>query len=230
VKRFWKTAAVIEHDGVFAIELDGRPMRLPGGPSLRLSQRALADAVADEWQAAPDSFSAEDVPLTGLAGTAQARIAPDPGPTADALAAYGATDLLCYRAEAPDALVAREHEAWQPWLDWAAETYGARLRPTHGIMPVTQDPAALAALSAVVHGLGAFTLAGLGILVPAFGSLVLGLAVAAGRLDAAEALGLSILDEMFEEQLWGIDADAQARRAHVARDVGHAARFMALVA
>jgi chaperone required for assembly of F1-ATPase len=228
MKRFWKSAGVIDDAGWYVVRLDGRPMRLPGGPALRLRQRALAEAVAAEWQAVGADFSAEAVPLTRLAGTAQERIVPDPRPTALALAAYAESDLLCYRAEAPEALVVRQHHAWQPWLDWAARAYGARLVVTRGVMPVRQDEAAVAALREAMLGLDPFVLAGLGVLVPAFGSCVLGLAVAAGALAAAEALRLSSLDELFEEAAWGVDAEAAARRVMVARDVAEAARFVAL--
>ncbi len=230
VKRFWSSASVVFESGRFAIELDGKPMRLPGGPLLRLRQPALAEAIAEEWRQAPADMAPEHVPLTRLAGTAQERIVPNPGPTAAALAAYGETDLLCYRAGEPEALVVRQHHAWQPWLDWAAAEFGARLTWTTGIMPVTQDLAATTALGDAVAALDPFLLAGMGVLVPALGSLVLGLAVAAGRLAAPDAHRLSILDELFEEELWGMDTQAQARRANVARDIADAARFMALAA
>ena len=230
MKRFWTKAAVATEAGHHSITLDGRPMRLPGGPLLRLRQRALAEAIAAEWQAAPGTMTAEHVPLTRLAGTAQERVAPDPAVTIDGITAYAATDLLCYRAERPDTLVQRQHDTWQPWLDWAAETYGARLAVTAGIMPITQDHAALARLRAAAAAHDAFTLAGLGVIVPILGSLVLGLALAANRLTAGEAYRASILDELFEEELWGIDDDAITRRANAARDVADAARFMALCA
>jgi chaperone required for assembly of F1-ATPase len=234
LKRFWTDASVAVQGSVHTIELDGRPMRLPGGPLLRLRQRALAEAIAAEWQAAGGQkdglFDASDVPLTGLAGTAQDRIAPNPHPVIDAIAAYGATDLLCYRAERPDALVVRQQREWQPWLDWAAAAYGARLVVTSGVMPVPQDQGALAALRSALAAHDPFALAGLGVLVPAYGSLVLGLAVAAGRLEAEAAHRLSILDELFEEELWGEDSEASARRAHVARDMRDAARFLRLAA
>jgi chaperone required for assembly of F1-ATPase len=230
MKRFWSVAHVVPVDGQYAVQLDGKPMRLPGGPTLVLPQAALAEAIAEEWQDAPAQMRPEDVPLTRIAGTAQERVAKDPGASVAALAAYGETDLLCYRAGEPEALVIRQHHAWQPWLDWAAAAYGARLRWTQGVMPLAQDEAAIAALRDAVARYDAFALAGLGIVVPALGSLVLGIAVAAGRLDVAAAHRLSILDELFEEERWGLDADAAARRAHVARDMKDAARFMALAA
>lgn len=170
-----------------------------------------------------------DVPLTRLAGTAQERIAPDPEPVALEIAGYGATDLLCYRAEGPEALVRRQREQWQPWLDWAEREYGARLRITSGVMPVTQDPSALAALARAVAAQAPFALAALGLAVPALGSLVLGLAVAGLRLDAASAFALASLDESFQAELWGRDELAEERRRRMASEVAVAAQFLGLV-
>jgi len=230
VKRFWQAATVIEQEGAFAIALDGKPMRLPGGLALRLTHKVLAEAVAAEWHAAGGApggeMSMDDVPLTRLAGTAQHRISPDPAPIAQAIARYAETDVLCYRAPHPEDLSVRQHHAWQPWLDWAAANYGARLVVTHTVMPITQPPEALAALHRATAALDPFQLAALGVLVPAYGSLVLGLAVAAGRLSATEALNVAMLDEHFQEQKWGEDADATARRAHITHDVDVAGRFM----
>jgi chaperone required for assembly of F1-ATPase len=234
MKRFWLEAAVVEQNGCFAIHLDDRPMRLPNGPALHLRQRALADAIAAEWQQAGGAVGGEmdfsAVPLTRLAGTAQDRIAPDPAPTIAALGRYAETDALCYRVAQPEALVIRQHHAWQKWLDWAARAHGARLVVTDRLMPVVQPPEAVSALHAAVARFDTFRLAGLSVLVPAYGSLVLGLAVAAGRLTAADALALSMLDELYQEELWGADAEAVARRANIARDVEQAARFISLAA
>ena len=167
--------------------------------------------------------------LTRLAGTAQLRIAPDPAPSAAAIAAYGETDLLCYRAGSPPALAERQEAAWTPWLDWARVDLGAALSVTAGVMHVRQHPAALAALRRAVDAVGAWKLAGLGIIVPSLGSLVLGLAVASGRLDAASAHALALVDEAFQAELWGEDDLAAARRADIEADLLAAARFMALL-
>jgi len=168
------------------------------------------------------------VPLTRLAGTAQERIAPDPDAVADALAKYGESDLLCYRAERPEELVRRQDRAWQPWLDWAARHYGARLVPTTGIMHQPQDPAALAALRRALGEQDALTLAALGVAVPALGSLVLGLALAVGALDSGMAHALATLDETYQADQWGEDADAARRRERVGEDVAVAGRLMRL--
>lgn len=232
MKRFWDTASVVREAERFAIRLDGRPMRLPGGPVLSLASEALAAAIAAEWQAAGGmkggTLRAEDVPLTRLAGTAQERVAPDPGATIDALARYAETDLLCYRAERPDTLVALQARLWQPWLDRARSLYGAEFRVAHGVMPVLQSADTIMSMRAALAGMTPFTLAGLGILVPAMGSLVLGMAVAEGALGAEEASSLAFLDELFQAEFWGDDAQAAERRRLVAADILDAARFIQL--
>lgn len=170
----------------------------------------------------------EEVPLTRLAGTAQERIAPNPDPVVTALAKYAETDLLCYRAADPPALVQLQARSWQPWLDWAALALDAPLRITTGVMFIAQEPDALAALRRAVAVLDPFGLAALGTAVPALGSLVLGLAMAHGRLSAAEAHALATLDETFQEQLWGADEEALARRAGIAADIVVAERLIRL--
>jgi len=231
MKRFWDQAAVQPVEAGWGIALDGRPLRLPGGTTLHLPSRALAEAVAGEWAAAGgakgNEMSMEDVPLTRLVGTAVDRIAPDPAPSAAAIAEYGQSDLLCYRAE-DRRLAALQAEQWQPLLDWAALHHDAPLRVTTGITHVDQPEDALRALHAAVAAHSPFGLSALGIAVPAMGSLVLGLALSAGRIDAAEAHRLAALDETYQESFWGTDAEAAERRARVAADIALAARLLEL--
>ncbi|MBR0681191.1 chaperone, ATP12 [Roseomonas eburnea] len=233
MKRFWDHAvAVARPEGGHAVLLDGRPLRLPGGAPLVTASSSLAEAIAAEWQSAGGEkggeMSMEAVPLTRLLGTAQDRVAPDPAAMVEGLAKYGETDLLCYRAEDPG-LAALQDREWQVLLDWADAAYGARLTVTAGLMPVAQPAASLAALRAAVEAHRAEELAALGLAVPGLGSLVLGLALSAGRLDAAEAHRLAVLDETFQEMRWGEDAEALARRARVAADLALAERFLSLV-
>ncbi len=223
VKRFWSEVSVSFEEGLFVVRLDGRPVRSLGG----LRQQALAEAVAEEWRLAGEVFSAADLPLTGLAGTAQ-RL--ELSAAVEAVAAYGASDLICYRAERPVGLVATQARAWGAWVEWAAGRFEARLLVTEGVMPVMQEGEALARLRGAVAGYDAFGLAGLGVIVPALGSLVLGLAVGEGVLGVEEAYRLSILDELIEEEAWGVDEGRLARRAAVERDLAAAGRFMALAA
>jgi len=232
VKRFWDQATAEPADGAYAILLDGRPMHLPGGTTLRVPHPPLAHAIADEWQRAGGGKGGEmsfaDTPLTRLAGTAQHRVAADPAPTADAIARYAESDLLCYRAETPQALVRRQQAAWQPWLDWAEQRYGVKLLVTSGIVAIRQPREAIATLHAAVGGLDPWALAALGVAVPALGSVILGLALAEQAVDPAAAHTLGALDEMFQAEQWGEDAEAAARRRAVADDIAVAARLIAL--
>jgi chaperone required for assembly of F1-ATPase len=231
MKRFWEEAAVQPVEAGWGIALDGRPLRLPGGTTLHLPSRPLAEAVAAEWHAAGggkgNEMSMEEVPLTRLVGTAVDRIAPDPAPSVAAIAEYGQSDLLCYRAE-DRRLAALQAENWQPLLDWAALHHDAPLRVTTGITHVAQSPDSLRSLHAAVAAHSAFGLSALGIAVPAMGSLVLGLALSAGRLDAAEAHRLAMLDETYQESFWGADAEAVERRTRIAADIALAARLLEL--
>lgn len=232
MKRFWDAAAVDRTAKGHAILLDGKPMRLPSGSPLVVGPARLARAIAEEWRAAGGGkggeMSFKDTPLTRLAGTALERIAPDPAPTIDAIARYGETDLLCYRAATPQSLVHRQHQRWQPWLDWAALAYDAPLRVTTGVAYVKQHRDSVAALRRAVAALDVDALAGLGIAVPALGSLVLGLALAAGEVDAETAFSLGALDELFQAEQWGDDYEAVDRRTSMLADIVLAARYVDL--
>ena len=230
VKRFWEQAEVEAEGGSYVLRLDGKPMRLPSGETLLIDHRPLAEAIAGEWRSAPigAEVTPGHLPLTQLAATARLRIAPAPANTAASIAAYARSDLLCYRAVDPPDLVERENTAWQPWVEWAARRYGAMLVVTQGISLVDQSPHALAALARAVAEQNAHGLAGLGVMVPIMGSLVLGLAVVEGELEADEAFQLSVLDEVFQEEHWGRDHEAAAQRDRAGLEVRLAARYILL--
>jgi chaperone required for assembly of F1-ATPase len=207
-------------------------MRLPSGNPLLVGPARLARAIAEEWQQAGGEKGGEmtfkDTPLTRLAGTAIERVAPDPAVTIDAIARYGETDLLCYRAETPQKLVQRQQQQWQPWLDWAARALDAPLRTTSGVGYMKQHHDAIAALRRAVAALDIHAVAALGIAVPALGSLVLGLALAAGEVDAQTAYTLGALDELFQAEQWGDDYEAVDRRTSMLADIVLAARYIDL--
>lgn len=232
MKRFWDTVSLTRDGEEHRILLDGKPIHLPTGGVLRVGPPALAAAIAEEWRLAGGAKGGEmsftDTPLTRIAGTARERIAPDPSPTEDAIARYGETDLLCYRAEFPQELADRQAQCWQPWLDWAAERFAAPMRVTVGVVPIRQHHDSINALRRAVGGYDPYVLAGLGIAVPALGSLVLGLALVEARLDAAQAFTLGTLEELFQAEQWGEDAEAVDRRAAVAADIALAERFVRL--
>lgn len=209
-RRFWTGAEARETGEGWQVFLDGRALRTPGKQALILPTRALAEGIAAEWQAQGEFIRPETMPLTRAANSAIERVAPQRAGVAAMLADYAGTDLLSHRAEQPRALVEAQAAQWQPLLDWLADRHGARLAVTAGIMPVAQDPAALARLGEVVAGFGPFGLTALHDLVTLPGSLVLGLAVVDGRLTAREAHRLSRLDEAHQAALWGRDEEAEA--------------------
>ncbi|WP_291297834.1 ATP12 family protein [Elioraea sp.] len=233
MQRFWAEArAGALPEGGFGVLLDARPLRLPSGAKLSVPALPLAEELAAEWQHAGGGkgqpFTLEALPLTRLVGNAIDRIAADHAAAVATVARYGETDLLCYRADFPPKLAARQHEAWQPLLDWAALTFDARLSVTAGVIAVRQDPACLAALARAVAAHEPIALAGLGQVVQSTGSLVLGLAVSYRRLAPQEAHALAVIDEAFQAEEWGEDAEAAERLARIAADVAAAARLLAL--
>lgn len=180
----------------------------PGKQKLVLPVRALADAVAGEWDAQEDVIVPQSMPLTRAVNSVVEKVAPQFGAVADMLGEYAGTDLLCYRAAEPAALLARQVEAWDPILDWMTDTMGIRLVTTHGVMPVKQDADALHVLRARLDALDPYQLTALHDLVTLPGSLVLGLAVFDGRLNADTAHDMSMIDEEYQAEVWGRDNEA----------------------
>lgn len=207
-RRFWTTASVVPASGGFVVHLDARPVRTPLKSPLVLPTLALAEAVAAEWQAQEGKVDPETMPFTRTANSAIDKVAPQFEAVAGMLAEYGNSDLLCYRAEGPADLVARQKERWDPLLDWSRDALSAPLVATSGVMPVGQHAESLAALRGQVDRLSPFQLSAFHDLVALSGSLVLALAVTQGRVSAEAAWGLSRIDEDWQISLWGEDEEA----------------------
>jgi chaperone required for assembly of F1-ATPase len=229
MKRFYTTAAVGEADGGWTVHLDGRPMRTPARNVLVMPTPALGGAVAAEWQAQETVIDTQAMRLTRLATTAVDLMPERRGDAIAEAADYAGTDLLCYRATSPASLAARQEAAWQPWLDWAERRFDARLLASAGVMPARQDEVALRSLRAAVERVDDWRLVGLHAATTATGSLVLGLAVEAGDLGAEAAFATSLLDELFEIEQWGEDAEQVARHARLHADLHATERFLALL-
>jgi chaperone required for assembly of F1-ATPase len=227
-KRFWTDATVAQVAGGWQVLLDGRAVKTPAKAPLVLPTEGLAQAVAGEWRAQGAEVVPASMPLTKMANTAIDGVRPRHAEVVAALAEWGGSDLLCYRAEGPGALVARQAAGWDPWLGWAAEVLGARLVVTAGLMPVAQPAGALAALRAAVAAHDAFRLAALHDLVTIPGSLVLGLAVARGVLTADAAFSLSRIDDDWQAEQWGVDEEAAESAARKRAEILVAGRFFAL--
>lgn len=217
-KRFWKETSVIEAEGGFTVQLDGRQVRTPAKAALIVPTRAMADAIAAEWQAQTNKIDPETMPCTRSANSAIDKLTHQQADVVEMLAAYGETDLLSYRADVPPDLVARQQAAWDPLLDWSRDALGAPLAVTAGVMAIPQDPASIAAMKAEIAALDLFKLAAFHDLVALSGSLVLALAVLKKRLTAEEAWHLSRIDETYQIEQWGHDEDAaeQAEIKHQA--------------
>jgi chaperone required for assembly of F1-ATPase len=218
----------------FLLRTGNRSWRTPAGADLVVPTRALAEAIGAELTAARlgGQFGRpriDGMGLTRLAATAIDRIGAAATATRDALLAFAETDLVCYRIEGMPELRARQDAAWQPLLDWLAETYRARLIVVEGVMPRPQPHEALDSLAAALTRLDPFLLSGLGLAVQTAGSLVVGLALAAGRINAAEAAALADLDESFQNEQWGEDAEAMEKRRLRADDLALAERFLKLL-
>ena len=214
IKRFWTAVDVTRAEGGWAVILDGRTPKTPAKASLVLPTEAAARLVAEEWAAQGEFLDPATMPATRLASTAIDRIGRAREAVAEEIAAYAGSDALCYLAEAPRSLVERQARAWGPWREWAAREMGVALEPVEGIVHRPQSPGSVARVRNHALGLDDFRLTGLATAVPLFGSAVLGLALERGALAADEAFDLSRLDEIFQEEQWGVDEEAASRTEH----------------
>lgn len=229
MKRFYRAVDLSEGAFGYEIHLDGRPVRTPGRAPLGVGSRPLAEAIVAEWAAQGETILPRTMPMTRQASAAIDRVAAQREQVIDELAVYAGTDLVCYRAAAPADLAYRQHEVWQPLVDWAALSYDAPLTVTTGMMPVGQPREALSALRAAAAAHDDFALAALSVAARATGSLVIALALSASRLDPAAAFEAAQIDETHQIERWGEDAEAAERRAAIRADLEEAARFLALL-
>ncbi|QXT37026.1 ATPase [Sphingomonas sanguinis] len=223
MKRFWKEVSV---DADRVVRLDDRPVRTPGRVPLALPTTALAEAVADEWRSVEETVDPRAMPLTGLANAAIDRIGADPAPFADGLARYAESDLLCYRADTPLELVARQDAVWNPLFDWARDRYDVHFTLVAGIMHQPQPSATVERLAQAVAVLDPFRLAALSPVVTITGSLVLALALLEGAADADTIWTAAHVDEDFQAEIWGEDYLAVEAREAKRNEFDAAVRFL----
>ena len=228
-KRFWKETTVGEAEGGFQVLLDGRAVKTPAKSPLVVPSRALADAMASEWDAQEDAVNPNTMPVTRMSNSAIDKVSVQHAAVADMLAAYGDSDLLCYRATEPRELVARQAEQWDPILDWAVDSLDVRLKPVAGVMHPAQDAPSVRKRTDLVHSFAPFQLTAFHDLVSMSGSLILSFAITQRRLDADAAWQLSRLDELWQEELWGKDEEAQELVEKKGKDFALAAWFFAAI-
>lgn len=218
LRRFWTEAGVAEAEGGFEVRLDGRPAKTPAGVALRLPARALAELVAAEWAGQGEFVDVPGMLATRLAATALDRVPGQHAAVAAEVARYAGSDLLCYVAEAPEALVRAEQAAWAPLLAWAEAELGLRFVQAVGIVHTPQPAQTVERVEALAAALDDFRLTGAAFGAPLFGSAVLALALLHGRITGEQAFEASRVDEAFQESRWGGDAEAAERAAKLLED------------
>ena len=229
MKRFWRAASVEEQGAGFTILLDARPVKTPARVALALPTRRLTEAIAAEWDAQKDTVDPRARALTGLANAAIDRVAPDPATFAAGLAQFGASDLLYYRAERPRRLVEIQAAAWDPLLEWARRRFDIDFVLGSGVMPVDQPEATVRALGHAVATYEPFRLAALSPLVTVGGSLIAALALAEGVVARDAAWTAVTIDEQFQLDEWGSDAEAEKALATRREDFEAGARLLELL-
>ena len=226
MRRFYTQVSITPERGIL---LDARPVKTPMRRVLQLPNDAFAHAVAAEWREQGEQVDPRVMPMTGLANVALDHVGPDPAAFAAGIAVYGETELLCYRAAEPPALVDHQRAHWDPLLDWARTRYDIGFTLVEGIIHQPQPETTLARLGAAVAARQPFELAALAPLIQIGGSLVIALALLEGQIDAESAFATAHLDELWQAEQWGEDDFALEARAVHHRDFLAAARFLALV-
>ena len=227
-KRFYTDVTVEAADGVFSIHLDGRPIKTQSKDVLAITSATLADAIAGEWRAQGDTLDWSTLPLTAFASTTQ-----DAGDThhaqwVDRVLEYARTDLICYRADRPSSLVERQAAIWDPYVRWAQEVQGAELSVTTGLIAVDQTEAAIDALRVALQQMPLDRLLGVRVLTEVAGSAIIAMRLAAKDVSMADAFNAARLDEQYQREVWGEDAEALEKEKAIEADFENAARFVRL--
>jgi chaperone required for assembly of F1-ATPase len=217
-RRFYKVASIVPENGGFTVSLDGRAAKTPAGKRLIVPTDALAQLLAAEWTAQADEIDFSSMPATRLAFTAIDRTDAAHEAVAGEMSKLIGADLLCYFADGPDSLIARQEREWGPWLNWAERTLGLVLIRAKGVSHQLQPPETLARAKALASAENDFILSGLVFAGGLYGSAVLSFAARAGELGGEAAFDLSRLDEAFQEERWGVDDEAAMRTDHLRRE------------
>ncbi len=229
MRRFWKEVSLEPSTFGHAVRLDGRPVKTPTGNELALPTRKLADAVVAEWNAVDKTIDPAQMPMTSFANAAIDHIGADRDGFVTAIAAYGETDLFCYRAAAGEPLAERQATVWDPWLDWARGRYDVSFVIVEGIMHQSQPEATLGTLRTAVAARGTFELAAMAKFTHLTGSLVATLALVERAGEAIAIWDAACLEELWQEELWGADHWAQKNRSDREAEFMAAVRFLELL-
>lgn len=229
MKRFWRLAEAEPAGDAWAILIDGRPVKTPGKSELVVPTRALAEAIADEWNAVDGDIDPRAMPLTGIANAAIEHVTRNPELFAAGLARYAESDLACYRTDTPSVLAERQRYEWDRLLAWARRRFDVDFAVTTGLTHVEQPAATVERLRHAVAVLDPFHLAGLSPLVTIGGSLVAALGLLEGASTHEEAWEAVTVDDRWQLEQWGSDSEAEAALENRRRDFMTGARFLRLL-
>lgn len=229
MKKFYKEVAVAESDGGFSIELDGRAVKTPGKNALSLPNEMFAEAVADEWRAQDEEIAPDTMPLTQLMNTAIDRVAPRRNDVIEELLAFAHTDVVCYRTGEPDEFITLQKDTWDPFLAWLKASHGVSLDTTDGIMALKQADLAVETLQGLVSALSDAELTVFHSYVCGFGSIVLALAAIQGFKPLEDCWQASILEQTFQESLWGTDYEVEEKRERLWAELAASHEFWRLL-
>jgi chaperone required for assembly of F1-ATPase len=225
-KRFYEKATSAARDGGFALLLDGRVVKTPARRPLVVTHARVAEALAAEWDSQGERIDPATMPMTRIVNAAIDRVADETAAVRAEVVRYASSDLLCYRAESPDALAAMQAVLWDPLLKWARDVLGAHFHLAAGVVHVAQPVETLEAISVAVAAYDPLSLAAISTVTAVTGSAILALALAHGRIDVAQAWEAALVDEEWEMRQWGRDDLAMAARAFRLRELQAAALIL----
>lgn len=228
MKRFYKQVSATQSANGVAVELDGRAIKTPAGQQLSLYSKALADAVAKEWDSQEDKVEHKTMPLTTLSYAAIDQVASNRSLIEGEVAAYGCSDLICYRAQSPDELSAEEAQAWDPVVTWLKDVHGLALVLSEGVNHVAQEEKTLEFVKSYLSRQNSFTMAALERLTGLLGSVFLAIALAEKFITPDTAWQASRVDEIYQAKQWGEDEESLRETQAKYRDFCAAAQFLTL--
>ena len=228
-KRFWKTTSMVKGDGGWMVHLDQRPVKTPAGQPLILIGEALTKHIHDEWDAQEDNINPATMPMFRYAVTAIDRVTPQRDQVIDQMLGFTKNEMLCYRTPDQLELAEEQNRHWQPWLDWAQQSFNLTFEVAAGIMPISQPEASVKTAKTILTKMDDFRLAGVFNLVSISGSFVVGLAIAEGQLSPQNGYEIAFLEERWQAKQWGPDEDAKDRRQRLKQDMIEIGQYLSLL-
>lgn len=226
MKRFYEKAAVAPLDSGYTVKLDQRPLKTPLKSALVTPTEALAALVAEEWNGQEEVIKPEAMHMTKLVNTAIDRVEARRAEIVAELIDYAGTDLICYYADYPEMLVSKQKELWQPYQNWMQEQFNIKLNTTSGIMHVAQDDSVAKQAASIISDIDSFRLTPLHAFTTGLGSFTLGLNVVLGDGTLDKIWPVAQVDELFQEEEWGVDEENTTRRKNLYYDLQTAERFL----